>query len=129
MEEIGAILKLIKDLWDFFGMIGYDPIPTMVATAILFIARERFVRPIHNRKMKKVDAIILHAKMKDQILKASWLFSFITAFAIKRSIDPFDILLILVWSVIHTAVASMLYSYFSTKNFMKKLGGFVQPKE
>lgn len=124
MEDV---LKLFKDLWDFFIAIGYDPIPTMVAVSVIFIARERYVRPIHSKKMKKAKAIALHEKMKDQILKACWLFSFITAFAVKRSLDPFDVLVTFVWSLIHTASASVLYSYLSSKKFMKNLGVYIQP--
>lgn len=123
-----AILVAIKQVWDLMVGIGYDPIPTLVAVSIWFIGRERYVRPIFSKSISRENALLIHAKMKIRVIYISWLFAFLTTFAIKRSFDPFDIIMTFVWSAVHTAVASLLYQYFSTKKWMQKAGLFFQPK-
>jgi len=124
-----TLLKAILDVWNLMISVGYDPIPTAVAVSIIFIGRERFVRPLRNKELKRSEGLALNARYRARIMYVSWLFAFLTALAIKRPVDMYDVVLVVVWSAVHTAAGTLLYDHFSSRKFMASTGNLVRKEE
>lgn len=129
MEQLTALTDALKSFISTLTFIGYDYKPTLVAIAIIILGRERWVRPLPHRRLSKDIAMALHDKYKRNIMRVSLVCAYLMTLAVSRPATWYDNIFAGMWAFIHSAVAHVLYSYLSSKKFMKKLGDFVPKAE
>lgn len=121
-------IEALLDVYNAFKSIGYDPVPTFLATATLFLARERWVRPILSMKLTREKAVALRDRYKDRIMWASAAVAAVSSWAATAPANTHTYIMWACWIVGHTAAASLLYDYLASKKWMKHAGTYVAPK-
>lgn len=113
-------MEHIVDLINIIVALGYNPIPTAVAISIIFIGRERFIRPLRNNKdLKPAEGRALHARYQARIMYASWMAAFLTVLAIKRPDNMYDAVLVVMWSTVHTFIGTQVYYHLYSRGFVE----------
>ena len=124
-----SFVKAFSDVLALLIGIGYNPIPTAASISVIFIGRERFVRPLRSKDLTPAAGLELYYKYKGRITYVAWLFAFLTAFAVKKPDDLYEVVLVLMWSVIHLAVGTLVYDHLASRGFVYFTGEFVRKVE